>query len=190
MHGALALNGTTTITNGDNLNPATGLLVENDATITGTGPLVLQAQTGNAQPNFIYDSSSGTEPQSGPQPSVYSGPISGPGGVVIGETTGTLQLASSLNAYTGETYIEGPYAPSNGGGASRLARTGQGPDNRAPATLGVGDLVMDTIAGLTSTAVISRCRRWTTTHTLTIHIHPGAAAIPARILPTTAPARE
>ena len=55
LHGTLALNGSTTITNGDNLNPATGLLVENDATITGTGPLVLQAQTGNAQPNFIYD---------------------------------------------------------------------------------------------------------------------------------------
>ena len=36
--GALAINGTTTITNGDNLNPATGLFVENDATITGTGP--------------------------------------------------------------------------------------------------------------------------------------------------------
>ncbi len=49
------MNGSTTITNGDNLNPATGLLVENDATITGTGPLVLQAQTGNAEPNFIYD---------------------------------------------------------------------------------------------------------------------------------------
>ena len=58
--GTLALHGPTTITNGGgSLTTPIGLLVSNDATIKGTGPLTLEDQTGQTTPTpFNYGSSS------------------------------------------------------------------------------------------------------------------------------------
>jgi hypothetical protein len=125
--GSLVLNGSTTITNSDGLMSPTGLLVENDATITGTGPLVLQAQSPNAQPFFNYESSSVT--------SFYSGPISGQGGVTVdaptSDSTCLLAVASAANSFSGGTYLVN--------GEMLLEMD---PILNAPATLGTGGVTI------------------------------------------------
>ena len=75
--GTLSLNGSTTITNTDNGGAGSniGLTVAGSASITGSGPLDLQSADGS----FNYES---TAPNDGTTPgSIYSGPISGAGGV-------------------------------------------------------------------------------------------------------------
>ena len=93
--GTLALNGTTTITNAD--SSGYGLWVENDATIQGNGPLMLENLAGQMPPTpFDYDSSSLT--------SFYNGPISGPGQVEV-PGGGELRLGSAANDYRGGTNV-------------------------------------------------------------------------------------
>ncbi len=127
-HGTLTLgtqqnNGTVSITNGDHLTNPTGLTVNNDAIFSGIDPLVLLAPPGYAEPYFDYDSTAGSNAS---PTSIYSGPISGPGGVEI-TSTGLLQLASAGNSYQGGTNIES--------GTVALAID---PSLNAPATLGIG----------------------------------------------------
>ncbi len=134
--GKLALNGSTTITNGD--GSGTGLLVTNDAIITGSGPLDLESPDGS----FNYESTAGTINSGATPLSIYSGPISGAGGISVGGTNPAAQapmlgIASSLNTYTGGTYIE--TGGNSSDGTIQLERdTATG----APATLGAGGLVM------------------------------------------------
>ena len=134
--GKLALNGSTTITNTDNggAGSGAGLSVVGSATISGTGSLDLQSAAGS----FNYDSTSTS--------SAYDGAISGPGGVVIGDTTGLLELGSSLNSYSGGTDIEG-----NQVGNTTLHATiklEKDSATGAPATLGSRGLAMGPLGEL------------------------------------------
>jgi fibronectin-binding autotransporter adhesin len=84
---------------------------------------------------FLYESTSAT--------SVFTGPISGQGGVEVGDTTGLLELGSSLNSYSGGTDIQGlllsQYAITPIHGTLQLTKDAT---TGAPATLGAGRLEM------------------------------------------------
>ena len=134
--GKLALNGSTTITNGD--GSGTGLLVTNDAIITGSGPLALDDQTGQTAPTpFVYDSTAARD-GSGAVESVYSGAISGPGELEL-TSIGILQITSSLKTYHGGTDIQGDLSQSSTSGIIQLAHD---PATGLPATLGTGGLAI------------------------------------------------
>ncbi len=127
LHGTLALNGLTMITNGDNSNPPIGLLVSNDATITGSGRLTLEDQLGQTTLTpFNYDSSSIT--------SYYIAQITGPGHVEV--MGGELQLDSAANAYSGGTSIG---TTESSAGTLQLTKD---PTLHAPVRLGSGPVTV------------------------------------------------
>ena len=134
--GKLALNGSTTITNGD--GSGTGLLVTNDAIITGSGPLALTTKRARPPPTpFVYDSTAARD-GSGAVESVYSGAISGPGELEL-TSIGILQITSSLKTYHGGTDIQGDLSQSSTSGIIQLAHD---PATGLPATLGTGGLAI------------------------------------------------